>query len=112
MSTVTASGKVSVLRNYTNVFNILIALPVGKLFAYFPRVRVAHLISDGVRAVLLGYCGSNTDAKACDISLLQGARTGSWKHLAAYSMGDEEASGGGKADGALSRPLTLSSTDV
>jgi len=92
MSNVTASGKVSVLHNYTNVLNILIALLVGKLFAYFPRVPLNHLISDGVRAVQLGYCGSNTDAKACDVSLLQSARTGSRNHLAPYSVGAEEAS--------------------
>jgi len=92
MSTVTAWGNISVLHNYTNVFNILIALLVGKLFAYFPRVPVTHLISDGVRAVQLGYRGSDTDAKACDVSLIHSARTGSWNHLAPYSVGAEEAS--------------------
>jgi hypothetical protein len=105
MSTVTAWRKLSVFYNYTNVFNILVATLVRKLFAYFPSVPVTHLISDGVRAFQLGYCGSNTDAKACDISLLQSARTGSWNHLVPYSVGAEKASGGGKADGALSRPL-------
>lgn len=105
MSTVTARGKVSVFHNYTNVFNILIALPVGKLPAYFPRVPVTYLISEGVRAVQLGYCGSNTDAKACDISLLQSTRTASWNHLATYSVGAEDALDRGRANGALSRPL-------
>jgi hypothetical protein len=76
MSTVTARGKVSVLHNYTNVFNILIALLVGKLFAYFPRVPVTHLISEGAWAVQLGYRHSNTCAKACDVSFLQSVRTG------------------------------------
>lgn len=94
MSTVTAWGKVSVLHNYTNVFNILIALLVGKLFAYFPRVHVTHLISDGVRAVQIGCIGSNTDAKARDVSLLQSVRTGSWNHVAPYSVGTEASCGG------------------